>query len=281
MKKVALVVSLLFVVLSVSTNALSDDVSAQIRSLQQQIQALRESSINSNVGTAQAGANLQEFQSQIDALKGSVEANAHMIRTLTDNVDVRFSDTTSRIGAMEERLSIQGRQVTAAISTVAPEAAKEAELYQLSLNQINNSEFIKAIATLKGFLKKFPESDYVGNAKYWLGECYFAMRDYETAIKEFEQFKKKYPRSDKMPTALLKQGYAFASLNMDGDAKLFFNTLVRKYPRSREAKEAKDYLERSKDIKTPTSQHGIANTPLAPGVKIDEKAQKNASEKYR
>lgn len=258
------------------------DVSQQVRSLQQQIQALRNGSIQSNSSAAQAIASLQDLQTQFEALKASIDANAHLIRTHTDNMDLKLHDMDARIAALEERLAIQGKQVTTAVSTVAPEAAAEAELYQAGLNQINNSAFLKAIGTFKKFMTKFPKSDYSANAQYWIAECYFAMRDFEQAIKEFEILKEKYPRSDKVPAALLKQGYAFIELDMVSDAKLFLNNLIKRYPRTKESKEAKDRMERMEKLKeSERKARTTGDVPLAPGVEVPDETKKNAQEKYR
>lgn len=256
-----------------AASASADEISEQINSLQQQLAAIRNGAIQSNSNAAQAIAQLQEMQAQFEALRDSIDTNKQFIQAQTDNLNVKLSDVDSRIAALEERLAIQGRQVTAAVSSVAPEAAKEAELYQTALNQINNSDFLKAIANLKTFKQKFPKSEYTAAAQYWLAECYFAMRDYEQAIKEFQIVLDKYPRSGKSAAVLLKQGYGFAALGMEDDAKVFFNTLINKYPSSKEAREAREWLESGKGQKSqPPSKGG--DVPLAPGVKVPEKESK-------
>lgn len=281
MKRIAILVAIVGALLY-PTFSYCDAVSDQLKNMQLQIQALRQGSIQSNSGGAEAVAAVQALQVQFEAVKASIDANKHFIESQTENLSLRLGEMDARMAALEERLAIQGKQVTAAVAAVAPEAANEAELYQTALNQINKSEFLKAIATLKTFKKKFPKSDYNGSAQYWIGECFFTMRDYEQAIKEFENLKKAYPRSEKMPAALLKQGYAFIELDMQSDANIFLNTLIGQYPRSREANEAKDRLERMKktmEEARATPQTGAV--PLAPGVKVPEKEWKNSQEKYR
>lgn len=261
----------------------ADDVGNQIKSLQQQMTALREGSIQSNNNAAQAIAALQELQIQYEALKASIDANSHLIRITADNLNLKMQESEARVGALEERLKIQGKQVASAVSTVAPEAAAEAELYQAGLNQINNSEFLKAIATFKKFMKKFPDSEYAASAQYWIGECYFAMRDYEQAIKEFQVLKDNYRKSDKIPPALLKQGYSFIELDMESDARLFLNELIKKYPSTKESKEAKERLQRMQDLKDASKKKAESEgeVPLAPGVAVPDDTKKFSEEKYR
>jgi len=271
---------LFFIILGTGISSTSaQDYGAEIQSLRQQIAALRGGSIQSNDGAAQAVNALQELQLQFESVKGSIDSNTHVIQSATEGMNLKLRDMEARIAALEERLAIQGKQVTSAVSTVAPEAAAEGALYQAGLKQINSSEFLKAIATFKKFKKKFPKSEYTASAQYWVGECYFAMRDYEQAIREFQDVIEGYPRSDKIPAALLKQGYSFIEIDMESDAKSFFNHLIRKYPRSKEAKEAKERMARDKKLKAQAKKSGPPSAvPLAPGVVVPDK---NSNEKYR
>ena len=235
---------------------------------------------DARVSLANAVSEIQELKHQFQALRATIESNSHLIRSQTDGVNLKLNDMDARIGSLEERLKIQGRQVTSAISTVAPEIAAEAELYQAALNQVNASEFLKAIATFKKFKQKFPKSQYVSNSQYWIGECYFAMRDFEMAIKEFQNMIDSYRRSEKIPAAMLKQGYAFNELGMETDAKVFLKTLIKKYPRTKEAKRAEAWLKREKNLKEqaasqPSRVHG--GIPLAPGVETPEDKKKKSS----
>lgn len=274
------VLSTLFL-LVLSGNVLAEDVGQQMKTLRQEMQALRTGSIQSNNNAAQAIAQLQDLTTQFEALKASIDSNAHSVSQLGETVNLRLQDMEARIAGLEERLSIQGKQVTAAVSTVAPEAATEAALYQSALNQVNSSEFLKSIATFKKFMAKFPKSDYISNAQYWVAECYFALGDYEQAIKEFQVVVEKYPRSDKAPAALLKQGFSFVQLNMESDAIVFLNNVIKRYPRTKEAKAAEDRIKRLQELKSTAKKPAPAgDVPLAPGVTVPEKSNKGSGSKY-
>lgn len=261
------------IVIIFATNALTQETGGPL-----------EPSTDMRVTLAHAVAEINNLKSSIESLRAAIESNSHLIRSQNQNADLKLRDMDARIASLEERLKIQGRQVTSAVSTVAPEVAAEAELYQLGLNQINNSEFLKAIATLKKFKQKYPKSPYVDDAQYWIAECYFAMRDFEMAIKEFQNVIDNYRKSEKVPAALLKQGYAFMELEMENDAKLFHKTLMKKYPSTKEAKEAKDYWKRQDELKEQAaSKPNMApgGIPLAPGVAVpDEKKKPTRSGKY-
>lgn len=227
--------------------------------------------VNSTV--AQMASTIQDLQFSMESLKGMLETNNHIVKSQAQDFDLKVKELEARLSSLEEKLAIQGKQVTSAVSTVAPEAAAEAELYQSALNQINASEFLKAVATFKKFQTKFPKSEYTSSAQYWIGECYFAMRDYEQSIKEFQALRDSYTRSDKIPAAMLKQGYAFFELGMDNEGKLFLNDLIRRYPHSKEASEAKTRMDRITQMKQEAAakkQNTPGGVPLAPGVEVKQ-----------
>jgi tol-pal system protein YbgF len=94
-------------------------------------------------------------------------------------------------------------------------------------------------------LKEFPTSQYVENAQYWIGECYYKEEDYDNAILAFEELIRKNPESSKTPAALLKQGYSFYNIGERNIGKDVLEKLVKKFPDSEEARLAKKRLEGS------------------------------------
>jgi tol-pal system protein YbgF len=92
-----------------------------------------------------------------------------------------------------------------------------------------------AIQKLREFLRKAPKSDYADDAQYWIGEAYFASKDYNRAILEFNEVLLRYPKGDKVPAALLRQALAFAELGDKVDARLVLQKLVSEHGDAPEA----------------------------------------------
>ncbi|MGH7834276.1 MAG: tol-pal system protein YbgF, partial [Candidatus Binatia bacterium] len=92
------------------------------------------------------------------------------------------------------------------------------------------------------FLKNNPNSELADNAQYWIGECHYALKEFDQAILEFDAVRRKYPNGDKVPAALLKQGFAFAELGDRVDARLILQEVIERYPLSAEATKAKERL---------------------------------------
>ena len=67
-------------------------------------------------------------------------------------------------------------------------------------------------------LKEIQPKDLMPNIQYWLGEVYYANKNFQQAIIEFGEGFAKYPDSIKGPDNLLKLGLSFSNLNRKNDA---------------------------------------------------------------
>jgi tol-pal system protein YbgF len=114
--------------------------------------------------------------------------------------------------------------------------------YEVGWRALEKKDYKVAISQFKDFLKKHPKSRLADNAQYWIGECHYALREFDQAIVEFDAVRRRYPQGDKVPAAVLKQGFAFAELGEKVNARLVLQELVEKYPQSPEASKAKTRL---------------------------------------
>ena len=91
-------------------------------------------------------------------------------------------------------------------------------------------------------LKKINPEDLMPNIQYWLGEVYYANKNFQQAIIEFGEGFAKYPDSIKGPDNLLKLGLSFSNLNKKNDACNAFFELELKFKNA-----AKNVIERSQN----------------------------------
>jgi tol-pal system protein YbgF len=103
----------------------------------------------------------------------------------------------------------------------------------------------KAIKPMQQFIASFPNSVYVPNAYYWLGEFYLAITpaDFVKAKKSFNEVVNKYPKSSKASTAL----YRVATITQEidkrsSDALVLMKKLAKEYPNSAEAEYARGFI---------------------------------------
>ena len=91
-------------------------------------------------------------------------------------------------------------------------------------------------------LKTLNPEDLMPNIQYWLGEVYYANKNFQQAVIEFGEGFTNFPDSIKGPDNLLKLGLSFSNLNQKNEACSAFYELEIKYKNS-----PKNVLERSQE----------------------------------
>ncbi len=118
-----------------------------------------------------------------------------------------------------------------------------ADDYRAAVELVKQGKHEQALDALHLFLKTYPRHDYADNAQYWLGETYYAQKDYQHALTEFRATIETYPRGNKVPDALLKVGYCYQALGQSDKAKAVLEQVVNLYPKSEPAALASKKLE--------------------------------------
>ncbi len=101
--------------------------------------------------------------------------------------------------------------------------------YSNAIDLLWRNKFDQALSELE-MLKKMKPVDLMPNIQYWLGEVYYAKKDFEQAIIEFGEGLKNYPNSIKGPDNMLKLGLSFANLKKKTEACNVLIELELKYP---------------------------------------------------
>ncbi|MEO8844718.1 MAG: tol-pal system protein YbgF, partial [Kofleriaceae bacterium] len=115
--------------------------------------------------------------------------------------------------------------------------------YRSAVELVKSGKHDQAVTALRAFLKSYPRHDYADNAQYWLGESFYARKDYQQALTEFRATIETYPRGNKVPDALLKVGYCYQALGQSDKARAVLEQVVNLYPRSEPAVLASKKLE--------------------------------------
>ena len=131
-----------------------------------------------------------------------------------------------------------------AATVVTPAGESAPELYDRALKMIRETQdFSAGRELMETFLKRYPDHDLAVNAAYWIGETYYAEKNYEQAILQFEEIIQKYGDHPKVASAMLKQALAFESSGDKATARLLLQRVVERFPLSDEAGKAKQKLQ--------------------------------------
>ncbi len=107
------------------------------------------------------------------------------------------------------------------------------EQYDHAHGLLMKRELSKAEITLRAFLLKHPEHELADNAIFWLGETFYARKNYQEAIKVYYDAYRKYPKGNKAPDVLLKLGMSLATIGEKESACSAYEELATAHPKAR------------------------------------------------
>ncbi len=101
-------------------------------------------------------------------------------------------------------------------------------LYQQAVQ--DRGDFGGAEQALRSFVTANGTHRLAGDAQYWLGETFYARRDWTNAAGAFAEQFRRFPQNTKAPDALLRLGQSLGQLNRKQDACGTLAELDRRYP---------------------------------------------------
>jgi len=211
-------------------------------------------------GNANSAADVSDLRESVQQLRGQLEAlKKEMARDAKKNDDLkdRLDSIAVKVRFIESFLEIGKKDSVSDDKVIKPQgnglAAKEPGKKQDKENQyaaayqtFKEGNYDKSRNEFKNFLAAFPDTEYAGNAQYWIGECYYFEKDYEQAILEYEKVSKNYPKGNKVSSALLKQGLSFLKLNDKTSARLILQHVIKDFPNTTQARIARVKLQEIK-----------------------------------
>jgi len=271
------ILGILFFVFSISP-AFAQNL--DLKSLNQKVNNFIATNEKNNQDVAKAMNLLTQIQQEFQSIRGHVEAS----KVLQEGSDKVYQDLDVRVSALEDKINQMHqllkeiRSASAASAPTSPasganvaQQSKEYDEFQGIVNLVNAEDFRGAASGFMGFIKKYPNSPYIGNAQYWLAESFYSMGDFTKAIAEFQTLVDKYPQSPRVKEAIFKQGSAFMRLKKYTEAKLFFQKVIASYSGTPEAVQSKARLLRIEELEQGATVASASTTsaqaPVVPTAK--------------
>jgi len=104
------------------------------------------------------------------------------------------------------------------------------EQYDRAFGLLRSADYEGAEAAFKGFISKNPKDSMVDNAKYWLGETYYARNQFDASAVAFADAYQSAPKGSKAPDSLLKLGLSLSGLKKTDDACTTLAEVTSRYP---------------------------------------------------
>lgn len=105
----------------------------------------------------------------------------------------------------------------------------EAALLREGLILLRLGNYKKAIEELQAHVNRYPNSELLQEATFWLAEARFLSQDYKGAVRTYQRVN---PKGDRGMEASYGLGWAFFKLGDWARAAEFFNAFVQTYPKS-------------------------------------------------
>ncbi len=143
--------------------------------------------------------------------------------------------------------AISGNDPPTADPTISSLSAEE--LLGRALLQVKEQKWSAGAGSLQSFVDRFPDNSRVGEARFFLAECLYNLKEYRLAVQRYQDFIDSHSSSPDVPRAMLRQGLSFIQMggrDQKDAARLFFEDLIDRFPKSPEAAKAREELARMK-----------------------------------
>lgn len=139
--------------------------------------------------------------------------------------------------------AVQSSQATVAAAAPLAPTTSPRGLYDRALDQFNGGQYAEALQSLTSFVDSAPAPDYMDNALFWMGECYYGLGQYSDALGYFQRVVSEYPDGNKVPDSLLKVALSYERLNNVESAREVLSVVLDTYPSTDAARRAQERLQ--------------------------------------
>ncbi len=191
---------------------------------------------------------INDLQDEVSEIRGVTETHNYKLEQIVDRQRELYLEIERRLSQLNsvEQAPTPQPVIESQASTDASQyggSLSENDAYDNAVNLIlKERRYDDAIPAFEKFITEFPNSIYIPNAHYWLGQLLFNKADYTSAQVHFDKVITLYPDSNKRSDALLKQGTVLQKLGDPAGAKKLFQQVIEEYPESNSATLAKSRL---------------------------------------
>ncbi|WP_045761960.1 tol-pal system protein YbgF [Xanthomonas albilineans] len=246
-------------------------VHAQRASLADRVSALEQQAMNSQ-GNIDMLNQLNQLRTQMQSMQATIEQLQHDNEQLKQQTKDQYLDLDGRLNQIEKGAGAASPSLPPA-NAVAPSVAPttkpatkpatisepppslhgdagmlaatgdERTSYNFAFDALKAGKYADSANLFQSFLQKYPNGVYAPNALYWLGESYYATKNFDLAESQFRDLIGRYPTHDKAAGAMLKLGLSQYGEGRVQEAEQTLQQVIGKYPGSDAARTAQDRLQ--------------------------------------
>ncbi|KAF0218673.1 MAG: tetratricopeptide domain-containing [Geobacteraceae bacterium] len=230
---------LVAVCLAISGCGGNDVIVKKQMEMEARLEQLVQGNVAANARLTELSGDLKEVQNQVRNHAASIEELKPGYIELKSSLEAIAQKTADPPPLLTPKIEVVNREAPAADKDAAPQDA-----YMKAFGLFSANNYVQAVEAFESFIRTYPDSEYAGNAQYWIGECHYTQRNYPQALDAFDKVIANYPKGKKVPDAMLKFGYTLIGMNEQAKAKVTLQSLIEKYPKSHAAVKAREKLGR-------------------------------------
>ncbi|RZQ56351.1 tol-pal system protein YbgF [Pseudidiomarina tainanensis] len=191
---------------------------------------------------------MSQLQDEVADLRGKTEEHAYQIEQILQRQREIYQEIDRRLTAQPAAQTQQAPVNTTAVDTASSATysadLSENEAYEQAIQLVlRDKRYDAAVPAFESFIQNYPNSTYVPNAHYWLGQLLFAESKYDQAKGHFSTVVTDFPDSNKRGDCILKLGIIAQQQNNTTKARELYNQVISEYANSTEAGLARKRLD--------------------------------------
>ena len=196
---------------------------------------------------------IELVKQDVSKLRGDIETLRHLNATIEQRQKDLYQDLDGRLRKIEEKSVGTGsalpNKVAETPTTPEVKAPSDQEVFDQANQLLDSMKYKEAFQAFTDFIKQFPSSALLPDAKYGLANAQFSLKNYKASVGTYQKLLDQHPDFAKNPEALLGLANAQIQLALIPEAKKSLKDLIKKYPKSDVIQNAQKRLKVLESIK--------------------------------
>ena len=196
---------------------------------------------------------IELMKQDVSKLRGDMETLRHLNATVEQRQKDLYQDLDGRLRRIEEKSTAGSLPTPNKVAETPPmaeiKAPSDQEVYDQANALLDGLKNKEAFQAFTDFIKQFPNSVLLPDAKFGLANAQFNLKNYKATIGTYQKLLDQHPDFAKNPEALLGLANAQIQLALIPEAKKSLKDLIKKYPKSDVIQNAQKRLKVLESIK--------------------------------
>ena len=196
---------------------------------------------------------IELLKQDVSKLRGDMETLRHLNATVEQRQKDLYQDLDGRLRRIEEKSTAGSLPTPNKVAETPPmpeiKAPSDQEVYDQANALLDGLKNKEAFQAFTDFIKQFPNSVLLPDAKFGLANAQFNLKNYKATIGTYQKLLDQHPDFAKNPEALLGLANAQIQLALIPEAKKSLKDLIKKYPKSDVIQNAQKRLKVLESIK--------------------------------